>query len=225
MNYSGIAISLQTKYLMKKTILTLFIGLLSFYTYGQSNDGTETKEHHHKEKKNEPKSKCPAFFIAVSTGLNNNTGIIGATIDVPVSPHFSVEGGAGIGSWGEKLYVGGKYFLKPCHLGWAFGTGITYSTGLKDFNENMETIDGDTEPVELQLNPQANLLLAAYRYWNLGKGRSRFYIELGYSIPLMGTDRFDQIAGTPIDDNSVHTLNLISPGGLIAAIGFSFGVK
>jgi len=207
---------------MKKAILTLFVALISMYVYGQSNDGTETKQF--KKDKISRVQKCRTFYIALSGGFNNNTGIIGVNLDWAVADHFALDAGVGISTWGEKLYLGGKYFLKPCHLGWAFGTGITYNTGESDFHDNLETVDGDTEPVELKLNSQTNVLLAAYRYWNLGKGSSRFYLELGYSIAL-SSDKFIQIAGTPISDNSTRAINLISPGGLIAAIGFSFGVK
>ncbi len=209
---------------MKKIILFLSMALVSLNVFAQSTDGSERKPYK-KEKNKATPGKCPSFFIALSTGWNNNTGIVGVNAEVPVSQHFSVDGGVGISTWGEKLYGGAKYFLKPCHFGWAFGSGITYSTGLKNFDDNLPTIDGSTEPVELQLNPQVNLMFAAYRYWALGRNKSRFYIELGYTVPLNGSNRFTQTAGTPIDDVSVETIKILSPGGIIVAVGFSFGVK
>jgi hypothetical protein len=209
---------------MKKVILALSIVLISLNVMAQSTDGSERKPFK-KEKRKVVPGKCPSFFIALSTGWNNNTGLLGVNVEVPVSRHFSVDGGVGLSTWGEKFYGGAKYFLKPCHFGWAFGSGITYSTGLKNFQENMETIDGATEPVELDLNPQVNLMFAAYRYWALGRNKSRLYIELGYTVPLNGSDRYTQTAGTPINDVSAETLKLLSPSGIIVAIGFSFGVK
>ena len=209
---------------MKKIILLLSLALLSLSMFAQSTDGSERKPAK-KEKNKVRTGKCPSFFIALSTGWNNNTGILGVNAEVPVSQHFSVDGGLGLSTWGEKLYGGAKYFLKPCHFGWAFGSGLTCSTGLKNFDDNLPTIDGSTEPVELQLNPQVNLMLAAYRYWALGRNKSRFYVELGYSVALNGSNRFTQTAGTPIDDVATETLKILSPGGIIVAIGFSFGVK
>ena len=209
---------------MKKAIFTLLIAALAISVYGQSNDDGSERKHVKSKTSKDSRLKCHALYIVLSAGLNNNPGLLGLSIDVPVSQHISVEGGAGLSTWGSKLYVGGKYFLKPCHIGWAFGTGVTYNTGMADFQDNLPTVYGDTEPVDLKLAPQMNVLLAAYKYWSLGKGNSRFYIELGYSVPLI-SDKFTQIGGAPIDDQATRTMNLISPGGLIAAIGFSFGVK
>ena len=209
---------------MKKIVLALLLVSVSLSVFAQSADSSGHKPFK-KEKNKVHTGKCPSFFIALSLGLNNNTGIVGVNADIPVSNHFSVDAGIGFSTWGGKFYGGAKYFLKPCHYGWAFGSGITYNTGIKNFDDNLPTIDGATEEVELQLNPQVNLVFAAYRYWALGRNKSRFYIELGYSLPLLGSDRYTQTAGTPINDVASESIKLISPGGLIAAIGFAFGAK
>jgi hypothetical protein len=208
---------------MKKAMLLLIVLLPGILTYAQSNGGTESgregfKSHH---------AKDAPFYITVSSGLNNNTGIFGVTLELPVSKNVSLEAGIGEGTWGYKAYLGGKYFLRPHHLGWAFGAGITYCGGLNNFQENLNTVSGYTEPVVLDLNPQTNFMLAAYRYWRLGRGANRIYMELGYSVRLTGGDLFDQQdnGSDPIDDNSANTIKLLAPGGLIAALGFSFGIR
>jgi len=208
---------------MKKSLLTVVVLLFCFYSQAQTNDGTERKPVKNVHKKGD-KGKPPALYITTSTGLNNNTGIIGLNLELPVSPNISIEAGAGIGSWGNKVYAGAKYYLRPHHLGWALGVGITHNSGLSDFTDNLSTIYGSTESVTLDLYPVTNMYFAAYRYWKLGQGANRFFLELGYSVAFTN-DKFDQTSGDPIDQNAINTMNLISPGGLIAAVGFSFAIR
>ena len=177
-----------------------------------------------KTQKDIRKSRCPGLYLTISTGLNNNTGLIGGSLDLAVAKYVSIDAGVGIGSWGEKFALGAKYYLEPCHRGWAFGGGISYETGLNNYQNNMETIDGYTEPVVLNLLPQTNLFFAAYRYWNIGKRHSRCYIELGYSKSLT-TNKWEQVGGTELSSNSVNVMNILSPGGIIVAAGFSFGLN
>lgn len=177
------------------------------------------------EKKEVKPTHCPSLYITTSTGLNNNTGILGFSLDVPVGKHISLDAGPGIGSWGFKLYAGAKYYLDSCQRGWAFGTGITYSTGVSNLHQNLPTVDGNTEAVILNENAQANILFAAYKYWTLGKRYNRFYLELGWSVKVTSCDKFNQISGTPITSDAASVINLIAPGGPIAAVGLSFGVQ
>jgi len=208
---------------MKKIALTLLMGIIGMNTFAQDANTPPKKA----TKKKTPIVRpihCPAIYISTSTGINNSTGLLGFSIDVPVDKNISIEGGPGISSWGYKVYIGAKYYLQPCQRGWAFGTGLTYNTGIQGYQRNMETVTGYSENVQLNLNPQTNILFAAYKYWNLGKRYNRFYMELGWSVPLSGGNKFDQTLGDPIDDRSTKTMNFIAPGGLIAAVGFSFGV-
>ena len=203
--------------------ITLFIAaiLFSFHSGAQEHvvDGKTVT----KKPKKELSGKCPIVYLNVSTGLNNNGGIIGVGVDIAVAKKVSLDAGVGIGTWGEKFYIGGKYYLKPCQRGWAFGGGLTYATGMSNFNDNLETVDGNTEPVTLNLLPQTNVFIAAYKYWNLGKRYNRIYLEMGWSVALSGA-KIQQTAGTPIDQTSEFATSFIAPGGLIAAAGFSFGM-
>ena len=208
---------------MKKQSILILICLLSFGAFAQNSNNVPTKENGNKTKLVRP-NKCPRVYLTLSSGLNNNNGLFGVSFDVPIEKWLSVEGGVGSSTWGNKIHLGGKYYLDPCNRGWAFGTGVTFNTGLQNFHNSMETIYNPSENVVLNLNPQTNLYLAAYRFWNLGRRYNRIYLEMGYSVPLNRTNYYDQIQGNPISDKSKTALSLIAPGGLIVAAGFSFAV-
>jgi len=215
---------------MKKIALFCLTLLLAFSVFAQDTDERVKRKEDKPSKKEAVKPKisrplrCPNFYIGVSTGLNNNIGLLGICFDVPVGKNYSVDGGVGISTWGYKFAASGKYYLQPCQRGWAFGAGVTYSTGLQNTQQNLENTNNVTEEVGLNLHPQTNIFLAAYRYWNLGQKYNRVYLELGWSAPLTSGSRFDQVSGEPINATSVSTMNLLSPGGLIIGFGFSFGV-
>ena len=141
-----------------------------------------------------------------------------------MSKNISIDAGPGTGTWGDKVYAGVKYYLKPCHRGFAFGTGLTYCPGVYHHWYNVKTIYGNTENAKFNKNPQANILFAAYKYWNLGKKYNRVYAELGYSVRLTAGSKFTQLSGYPISDRSANSFNSNAPGGPILAIGISFGV-
>jgi len=67
-------------------------------------------------------------------------------------------------------------------------------------------------------------LFAAYHYWSLGKRYNRFYGQLGWSVPLSSSNTYDETSGEPLTAAADKTIRRRAPGGLVAAIGFSFGV-
>lgn len=202
---------------MKKIIWTILIALAGINAYAQDNNIPS-------ENKTKEKGSCPKIYITTSTGINNNTGIAGFSIDVPVSQNVSIDAGPGTGTWGYKVYAGAKYYLKPCHRGFAFGTGLTYCPGVYHDKHNLTTVYGYDETIEYNKNPMLNILFAAYKYWNLGKKYNRIYVELGWSVLLTNGDRITQLTGAPISDQTLHDLGSTVPGGPIIAAGFSFGV-
>ena len=200
---------------MKKVLTTLLIAMTVLRASAQ-------------EKTIEPATAVlapPAVYIATSTGINNNTAILGFSLEVPVSSHVAIDGGAGAGTWNTKGYAGVKYYTRPYQRGFAVGTGLTYCTGMHDDKHDLETIYGITEPVEYNKNPQTNILFAAYRYWTMGKKYNRFYLELGWSVSLTGGNSITQLTGDPITTHANNNLSSWTPGGLILAAGFSFGVR
>ena len=205
---------------MKKISLSLYVCLLSLCAFAQQGmpDGEN------KNAKRESREGHSGAYFNLSTGINNNGGAIGLGLEVPVAKQVSVEAGVGEGTWGYKMYACGKYYLAPNLKGWAFGPGITYSTGGSDFTTNLETIHATSEKVTMHLDPMTNIFVSAYRNWRLGRNYNRFYLQLGWSVAL-STPEFYQTVGYPITNNSVKVMKFIAPGGLIAAVGFSFGGK
>jgi hypothetical protein len=199
---------------MKKILSTLLIVMTVLVASAQDkNMEAETKP-----------ATAPAVYISTSTGVNNNTGIFGFSFDVPVSSHVVIDAGPGASTWNYKAYAGVKYYMRPHQRGFAFGTGLTYCSGLRDDKHDLQTIYGYTEPVEYNKNPQTNILFAAYRYWTMGKKYNRFYLELGWSVSLTGGNSITQLTGDPITTHANNDLSSWTPGGLILAAGFSFGV-
>lgn len=165
--------------------------------------------------------ETPVIYINTGTGINNPTGIIGFSFDLPVAKYVSIESGIGASTWGDKIYLGGKYYLKSNHRGLAFAGGLTRNTGITNLKRDMETTYG-VLPVTLQLYSKTNLLLAAYRYYNLGHKHNRFYVGVGWSQYLAGKG-WSQTAGHTLTDDSKNRINSMSPGGPVIVAGFSFG--
>ena len=206
---------------MKQLPLVFLIAIYALNANAQQRGGIVKG---HPGYKNKRHKSCPVFYITTGTGINNNTGLLGVNFDKPVAKSVSVAGGLGISSWGYKFFVGGSYYLKPCHRGWAFGGGLTYNTGIHDYQQNnVETVYGTKETVQLELHPQANVFVAAYHYWSIGKRSNRLFAEIGWSQRVTTGYKFTQTYGSPISKTSADVYNLISPGGPIIGAGFSFG--
>jgi hypothetical protein len=165
------------------------------------------------------------FSLGLAGGINNPCGLMGVNGEFPSLGAVSIGFGLGVSTWGDKFYIDVKHYMKPSHLGWAFGGGISYNSGLNNFTTDMQTIYNTTEQVTLNLKPQTNLFAAAYRYYKIGRGYNRFYYLLGFTIPLTARGNYEQIDGTPISNNAQQVLQLLSPGGLMIGAGFNFSLK
>ncbi len=207
---------------MKDSLLTIIICLLAVSAYAQKSDPPPRKQTKGKGSVKRP-NLCSQLYVGTSTGVNNNTGFGGLDFDIPIEKKVSVDIGAGYSTWGYKLHIGGKYYLQPCHRGWAFGTGITYNTGLNGYEHDKATVAG-TERVRLNLHSISNVLFAVYHYWSLGRRYNRFFTELGWSVPLTTNNMFDEIYGDPLTSKSVKEIKQMSPGGPIAGVGISFSI-
>jgi len=200
---------------MKKIILIALV-MLSVKAIAQEGANKESTE----LKKNE---QCSKVYFDLSTGINNNGGLLGLGVDFNVTPDITINAGMGpLTTWGYKFYLGAKAFKKPCRLGWALGWGVTYSSGVPELSINMETLANQSEMVGIKCLPQTNFFLSAYHYWRLGKNKNRMYMQFGWSLPV-NADKFEQSWGTPISANSATVLRILSPGGPIIGLGFSFG--
>lgn len=165
---------------------------------------------------------CPKFYVGISTGLNNQSGLLGPNFDIPITKWFSFGLGAGRSSWGFKGYSEGRFYLGDCNRKFALGAGMTYNTGIKNFTTALPTTDGTTD-VKLVFEPSLNASFSAYYFFNLGRdGNHRFYLQAGYSYPL--DDMVYQVKSKhTLTDEGKAVMQILSPGGVIFALGFSFG--
>lgn len=163
------------------------------------------------------------MYFGFSTGVNNAVGLFGPQVDVALTETFSVGTGFGLSSWGYKFYGEGRFYFDECHHGWALGAGVTYNTGLESVTFKDQETRGGRMDVPVQLHPQTNVMLSAYRFFNLGRsGRNRWHLQLGASIPT-SKKKFTQLDGPQLSGTPTQSLKAASPGGLVVGLGFSFG--
>ncbi len=174
--------------------------------------------------------KCPKAYFGVGTGINNPNGILGFNVDIPIK-FVSVCGGVGVSTWGSKIFAEGRYYLRPCQHGFAFGAGITHNTGARDITLKHKDTNLGRQDVSMNLYAQTNAYIAAYHFWSLGKRHNRFYVDLGYSVPLQSA-RFKQIFPPgqqqpqgQLTQSAKDRIRNMSPGGLMAGVGFCFGLR
>ncbi|MFI5196790.1 MAG: hypothetical protein ACHQD8_06850 [Chitinophagales bacterium] len=215
---------------MEKRTLVTFIILLSLArpVYAQENTNEKnilqnnTREKNKKHKSIDATS-CRKAYIGFSTGINNPGGFIGVDIDVPIAKNVSIGAGFGSSTWGNKIYLDGRYYLKPCHRGFALGAGITHNTGNTTYTTRLRTIYGNKEVVTLKLDPQTNAFIGVYYFWTLGKRYNRLYAAAGYSVPF-ATYHYTEITGAPLSNRGERMVEILSPGGFMLGAGFSFGM-
>ena len=209
---------------MKKYILIIITLLLHFGAQAALPDTTLPNG---KRMRHEKPAKPPVCYLDLSTGIDNAPGIFGLDFNICLAKYVTLDAGAGPSTWGNKLYLGAKYYLKEAHRGWALGGGITYNSGQENEKLKLNTITGDREQVGMSLKPQEDAFVAIYRYWNLGKKYNRFFAYAGKSI-MLHQPRYHQIYGDPITQQAHDSIERLAPGGflggLIIGAGFSFGM-
>lgn len=195
---------------MRKTLLLLLLVATTITTYAQR--GRRGQE-------------CPKIYLGLSTGINNTNGLLGVNLDVPVTPTFSLGAGGGLSTWGWKAFFEGRYYFgQACNRGWAIGAGLTYNTGLSQPLE----VDQDPNslgipPAQVTIEPVPAAFISAYRFFNIGQRGNRFYLQLGWS------QRFEDKPYTsnpfrPLTTDGETVMRILSPGGVIIGVGFSFGI-
>jgi hypothetical protein len=205
---------------MKKIALALLLAIPCLQSYAQ--EGTPEAMMNSKEPQRTANS--PVIYVTTSTGINNTTGILGFSFEVPIAPYVSLESGAGASTWGDKLYAGAKLYMRPNQRGLAFSVGLTRNMGGNNEKITLQTIYTTNEPVTLRLYPKTNVLFAVYRYFNLGNQYNRFFVGAGWSVNVAGKG-WTQTAGTPLSDRSNNEINATAPGGPMLMAGFSFGIS
>src|SRR5690606_31783965 len=157
-------------------------------------------------------------YVGFSGGINNPVGLIGVQLDLAFSPRASVNTGIGLSSWGYKAALEGRYYFKPCNRGWAVAGGLTYNTGGRGVKVNDIATSYGSNTVIVDMDPQAALMVSAYYFFNVGlKGKNRFHVQLGYSIPLSEprfTLQYNSYAPRPNEEGK-KTIRALAPGGVI----------
>ncbi len=164
---------------------------------------------------------CPKIFLGPSVGVNNNGGVFANNLEIGVDSHVSLGAGFGIGLWGFKGYIEGKYYFKECYKGWAIGLAVTRAGGLGEF-VYQDSSGTFPQTVIMRMLPQTNIALQGYRYFKMGR-RHRFHICGGYSFETT-TRKFQVIGPNQPSYTLGRTMDLIAPGGFIIGCGFSFGL-
>ena len=210
---------------MNKYLLLLSFLVTCIYGYAQQPDNASTSSA--KKQRHMMPSKPPVCYIGLSTGIDNPAGVVGLDFNIRVAKYITVDAGAGPGTWGNKLYIGGKYYLKEAHRGWALAGGFTFSSGEENVKLHLSTLYNGTEQVALSLKPEDNAFIAVYHYWDLGKKYNRFFVDFGKSIALR-PPHYHEIYGDPLSDQGKQRVRSLSPGeflgGLMLGVGVNFGL-
>ena len=167
-------------------------------------------------------SACQTTYLGFGGGINSPTGMIGVTIEHAVGKQLTLDAGFGLSGWGYRATVGGKYFLQECYRGLAFGMAWSRSTGIEEIELDMEVVTGETESVTLEYLPQDNIQISTYLYWPL-KDRGRFHLQVGYSANV-SPKNYNVLSNHSLSKFSEDVMRLATPGGIIVAAGFSFGL-
>jgi hypothetical protein len=159
------------------------------------------------------------FYLGVGTGFDNFTGMVGVSGTLYVVDNLAIRGGLGIGGWGAKKSIGLK--LDSRNDGkWSYNLGYSVASGLDDASVELETNNGQTSKVKVDLLSASTLNLAIDRNWRIGRSNN-FYLEFGYAIPMQG-QRWKMVEGYYTTNNGAKVLDIMQPGGIILGAGFAF---
>jgi len=183
---------------------------------------TNTKEEDEKKEGSEMPIGTPSTYFGFGLGINSYTGVIGFSINQRVHKKLFVQGGFGLSSWGMKASLGVRYDLRYSS-GWSFGVGLSYCSGANGVKSEMELSDGTKQDVTYNALPTGTLNLKATKNW-VFRNKSILYLDLGIAKGLR-YEPYEVTDGSTLSENSKSALAMSSPGGLICAVGFMFGVN
>lgn len=194
---------------MKKHLYLSLITLTFFLFSAQAQDNFKLRQ----------------TFLGFGTGINNNCGLLGIGLEQFVTEKTSLFGAAGIGTWGGKVTGGVRFYLDG-KTGNAFGISYSSATGGKDVEVEIDAMVNNTKQKvkeKFDFKPVSALNLTWMKHWQVSN-KSRFNLELGYSINISGENNFTSKSGLLLTDQSKAAMNFLQPGGIIIGLGFSFGI-
>lgn len=159
------------------------------------------------------------FYLSISTGIDNYTGILGIGAIFPVYDDFGLRVGAGLGGWGGKISAGMIYH-DLLDGGFGFGIGYSYCTGLNDVDLPLEDANGIAREVNMDLLSVGSINLTVNKNWVLKRG-TMIYIESGYAVPTGGNNFYQIRDGSILSAQEELILDIMRPGGLIVALGLN----
>ncbi|MBU3676428.1 MAG: hypothetical protein FGM54_04505 [Chitinophagaceae bacterium] len=191
---------------------------LSYVSKAQSFNRDEVQT---KKSNRMAKHGCQPYYIGVSGGINNPSGLIGLRFDYTLTNHTTVSAHSGLGTWGLKSALMYNYFRQPCHRGWQYGAGFSLATGNRNSELKLETIAGERN-VRLNLLPQVGLQFNIMRTLLLGKKEHRVTLGGGWN-QRVSRKIYTVKDGNQLSLNSDRLLNTICPGGLTLSATYSIG--
>jgi hypothetical protein len=168
----------------------------------------------------------PLVWIGSGTGINNYCGMLGIGATVRMDRSIYLRLGAGIGGWGRKITAGFKYEFRQANTGPALGLSYSSCSGLKNMQENVETIDkaGIIQKKEVSMDLlRASTLNVTWSYKWLFLKKNNFYIDLGYAFRL-DAEPYAVKDGSVLTANGKTFMHTLQPGGIIGGIGIMFGL-
>jgi len=163
----------------------------------------------------------PQFYLGISTGLNNMAGLFGTQIEIVASKNILVGAGFGLSSWGTKWALDLQYYPSGWYKLYMKG-GFSRNSGLENFDVEMELQNGNSQNVLMNLNPVNNAFFTTGYAWKVGN-RNKFFMEIGYALPLVTKDYYTLIDPVELSSMSKDVLQVLRPGGLVVALGINFG--
>ena len=104
---------------------------------------------------------------------------------------------------------------------WVWGVGFSYASGMTMKNVKVEQKDKTKIESDIKWKPAQMIDLTICKSWG---ERLRFNLEFGYSIKVSGGEyEIVRAEAKNVSDTYDKATKLMSPGGLILAVGLSYG--
>jgi hypothetical protein len=199
---------------MKKTLSIL--ALIAFSTFSLSAQNKAAKI----SSKTDGTDETRHSYLGLTSGINNIGGMGGVTFETPISDNFSAKLGAGLGLWGLKFGLAGKYYKQYAKT-WSFGAGYSTASGFtkiplelrRQSNPNVD------EKMDVNFDRSHTVDFVAGRMWG---NKVLFGLELGYAIRVAGGTAYTVDKSIVLADDSANALKFLRPGGLIVGVNLIF---